>query len=204
MTYQSGLPPWFAMATPLANTNYSLMEPLALNPRLVKQPAAQRTARERQVRPGPQARRASQQQVHAKLVQAVQEQPRDQQGRFAEKGKWFSRLFDPTPRPPTRLKPLRQAMQKHPITVPPRARARKNRRKKPVPERGFFGKVFALFNGDYAKWRMKNLREQARLRAQIDGYYVPKKRVRQRRKLHSTKPARPPRKRGIVRRILGL
>src|SRR5437763_10248037 len=102
MTYQSGLRPWFAMAAPPpANSKYTPMEPLAPNPLLAKQSAAQRTTRKQQARPGPQARRATKQQVHTRLVQVAQEQPRDQQGRFAEKGRWFSRLFDPTPRPPT-------------------------------------------------------------------------------------------------------
>ena len=183
MTYQPGQsspPPWFA--TPHVNPNYPPMEPLALNPRLAKQQAAQRPARKRQVRPGPQARRASQQQVHVKLVQAAQEQPRDQQGRFAEKGRWFSRFFDPTPKPPTRLKPLKQARQKHPLTAPPGARAKKNRRKKPVPERGFFGRVFALFNGDYARWKRTDLRQQARLRMQIEGYAPLAKRRRRKKR----------------------
>jgi len=168
-------------------------------------PSAQHTPRTRQTRPGPQARRATKRETHAKLAQAAQEQPRDSVGRFAEKGNLFTRFFDPTPRAPTRLKPLKHKQtdqQKHPISAPPRARISKSKRKKPVPERGVFGRVVAFFNGDYSRWRMRNLREQARLRAQIDGYYVPKKRIRRRRKPRAT--ASQPRKRGIIRRLLGL
>jgi len=185
MTYQPGqsnLPPWFA--TPHVNPKYPPMEPLAPNPRLAKQAAArQRTTRKQQARPGPQTRRASEQHVHARLVHAAQEQPRDQQARIAEKDRWFSRLFDPTPRPPTHLKPLKPTRQKRPLTTPPRARTSKRRRKKPVPERGFFGRVFALFNGDYARWKRADLRQQARLRMQIEGYAPPPKR-RRRKKRH--------------------
>ncbi|MFL5587651.1 MAG: hypothetical protein ACJ8DI_08350 [Ktedonobacteraceae bacterium] len=182
---QSSLPPWFA--TPHVNPKYPPMEPLAPNPRLAKQPAAQqRTTKKQQARPESQTRRASMQQVHARLVQVAQEQPRDQRGRFAEKGRWFSWLIDPTPRPPTHLKPLKPTRQKRPLTAPPRARTSKRRRKKPVPERGFFGRVFALFNGDYARWKRANLRQQARLRMQIDGYAPPPKR-RRRKKSHQAR-----------------
>ena len=197
---QSHLPPWFMPAAPTAHTNLPPMEPLQ------PKPAAPPTSRKRQARPGPQARRAVKRETHAKLVQAAQEQPRDSIGRFAEKGNVFTRFFDPTPRAPTRLKPLKHRpadQQKRPITASPRARTSKRKQKKPVPDRTFFGKVVALFNGDYTRWRMRNLREQARLRAQIDGYYVPKKRIR-RRKRRATQPAQPARKRGILRRILGL
>jgi len=213
MTYRPGqtsTPPWLTPAAPVTRTSLPPMEPLQPKPMEPLQPkattpAAQRTPRKRQARPGPQARRATKREIHAKLVQAAQEQPRDSVGRFAEKGNMFTRFFDPTPRAPTRLKPLkhRQAdQQRHPVSSPPRARVSKQKRKKPVPERNFFGKVFALFNGDYTRWRMRNLREQARLRAQIDGYSVPKKRIRRRRKPRAATP--PPRKRGIVRRLLGL
>lgn len=204
MTYRAGqpnFPPWFMTAAPTAHTSLPPMEPLQPKPTT---PATQHTTRKPQ--PGPQARRTAKRETHAKLVQAAQEQPRDSIGRFTEKGNLFTRLFDPTPRTPTRLKPLKHKQadqQKHPITAPPRARASKRKHKKPVPERSFFGKIVALFNGDHSRWRMRNLREQARLRAQIDGYYVPKKRIR-RRKRQPTKPTQPTRKRGIVRDILGL
>ncbi len=213
MTYQQGqstLPPWFAMAAPPVNTNLPPMEPLAPNPLLAKQPTAQQTPRKRQARPGPQARRATKREIHAKLVQAAQEQPRDSVGRFAEKGNFLTRFFDPTPQAPTHLKhlPAKQAsQQRHPNTAPPRARISKRKHKKPVPERSFMGKIVALFNGDYTRWRMRNLREQARLRAQIDGYHTPpKKRMRRRRKSTAARyaPTRLARKkRGLMRRILG-
>lgn len=201
---QSHLPPWFMAAAPATHTNLPPLEPLAPNPQLTQ--PSQPTQRKRQARPGPQARRATKRETHAKLVQAAQEQPRDTIGRFAEKGNPFTRFFDPTPRGPTRLKPLKHRpadQQKRPATTAPRARTSKRKHKKPVPERSFFGKIVAFCNGDYSRWRMRNLREQARLRAQIDGYYVPKKRIR-RRKRRATQPTQPTRKRGLVRRILGL
>ena len=205
MTYRSNLPPWFAMATPPVNTGLPPLETLAPNPRLAQQPAAQRMPRKRPARPGPQARRAAKRETHAKLVQATQEQPRDSIGQFAEKGKWLTRFFDSTPRPPTRLKPLKRAGEKkHPVTAPPRARVTKRKRKKPVPERSMFGRIVALFNGDYARWRRADLRQRARWRMQAEGHYAPpKKRTRRRGKPNAT-PAQPPRRRGIVRRILGL
>jgi hypothetical protein len=179
------------------------MEPLQPKPTTKASP---HTPRKRQPRPGPQARRTVKRETHAKLIQAAQEQPRDSIGRFAEKGNLFTRFFDPTPRAPTHLKPLKHRpadQQKRPTTAPPRARTSKRKHKKPVPERSFFGKIVALCNGDYTRWRMRNLREQARLRAQIDGYSVPKKRIR-RRKRRATPPTQPARKRGILRRFLGL
>lgn len=208
MTYQSNLPPWSTMAAPPPANKYPPMEPLAPNPLLAKQPATQPTPRKRQARPGPQARRASKRETHAKLVQAAQEQPRDSVGRFAEKGNFLTRFFDPTLHAPTHLKhlPAKQtSQQKHPNTAPPRARASKRKHKKPVPERGALGRIFAFFNGDYTRWRIRNLREQARLRAQIDGYYPPpKKRTHRRRKSIAASPTHPARKkRGLVQRILG-
>lgn len=216
MTYQPGRSstlPWLTTAASHTHTSLPTMEPLQPKPMEPLQPktttpATQRTTRKRQARPGPQARRASKRETHAKLVQSAQEQPRDSIGRFAEKGSFLTRLFDPTPHAPTRLKqlPSRQAgEQKHPITAPPRARISKRRRKKPVPERGVLGRIIALFNGDYAKWRRNDLRQRAKWRMQAEGHYVPppKKRTRRRRK-NRPAPAQPLRKRGIVRRLLGL
>jgi hypothetical protein len=214
MTYQPGRPstlPWLTTAAPAGRTSLPAMEPLLpkmepLQPKTTP-PAAQRPTRKRQARPGPQARRVAKRETHAKLVQAAQEQPRDSIGRFAEKGGLLTRFFNPTPHAPTRLKqlPPRQAgQQRHPISAPPRARASKKRRKKPVPERGVMGRILALFNGDYARWRRNDLRQRARWRMQAEGHYVPpRKRTRRRRKAQ-TAPAQPPRKRGTIRRLLGL
>src|SRR6266702_609676 len=138
MTYragQSNLPPWFMTAAPATRTGLPPMEPLQPKPMKPLQPkattpSAQRTPRTRQTRPSPQARRATKRETHAKLVQAAQEQPRDSVGRFAEKGNLFTRFFDPTPRAPTRLKPLKHKQtdqQKHPISAPPRARISKSK-----------------------------------------------------------------------------
>jgi hypothetical protein len=215
MTHRPGQPstlPWLTTAAPAAHAHLPAMEPLLpkmepLQPKITP-PATQRSTRKRQARPGPQARRAAKRETHTKLVLATQEQPRDSIGRFAEKkGSFLTRFFDPTPHAPTHLKqlPPRQAgQQRHPITAPPRARASQKRRKKPVPERGVMGRILALFNGDYARWRRNDLRQRARWRMQAEGHYVPpRKRTRRRRKAQTT-PALPPRKRGIVRRLLGL
>ena len=201
MTYR---PPWMTTAPSIAHSKIPTMEPLAPNPLLTQQPAQQT----QQTRPGPQAHRALKQGTHAKLVQAAREQPRDSIGRFAEKRGSFTHFFDPTPRGPTSLKrlPAKQAIYQRQPSISPLRRASKRRRKKPVPERSILGKTVALFNGDYAKWRIRNLREQAKLRAQIDGHYPSsRKRARRRRKPAAASPASPTRKkRGLVRRILGL
>ena len=94
----------------------------------------------------PQVRRGAS--VSAKRIQA-ESQPRDQQGRFAKKGNWLTRLFDP-PKPLAKLRKMnkRQASPK----AAPKRRAKK-KHKKPVPERGLLGRIGAVLNGDYARWR---------------------------------------------------
>lgn len=219
---QSGLPPWFPQPSPLAaklppmeplqpNPRYRPalppMEPLQPNPNHRSQATPRAASRQPTSRKGPGHQGPS----RAALQAQARSQPRDDEGRFAEKGGWFKNRWnawlDPTPRPPTRLKkrPAWAAEQRSfseiRTTAPARRKAKK--RKKPVPERGFIGRAVSLFNGDYTRWRMANLRQQARLRAQAEGYYVPpKKRVR-RRKPRPTMPAQRSRKRGIVRRLLG-
>jgi hypothetical protein len=213
---QRGLPPWFPQQTPppanlppmeplQPNPRYRPqlppMEPLQPNPRYRPQPASQAAKRQPPSRKGPGHKGPGK----AALQAQAYSQPRDDEGRFAEKGGWFKNRWnawlDPTPRPPTRLnkkRPARAVDQRSFSEVRTAAPMRKKakRRKKPVPQRGFVGRVVALFNGDYSRWRMANLRQQARLRMQAEGYYAPKKRAR-RRKPRPAQP--PPRRRGLSR-----
>ena len=121
MTQRSGLPPWFYGSRARPPADLPEMEPL--RPKLpepkTRKPQArpkQKTSTKRattaratsgqpRIRRGPSLR--------AKRIQA-QSQPRDQQGRFAEKGNWLTRLLDPTPRPPTRLKKINKLVPNGP------------------------------------------------------------------------------------------
>jgi hypothetical protein len=134
------------------------------------------------------------------------EQNRDQEGKFAENGwgRWWNGLFDPTPRPPTRLKKpaptaARSFTETRAVTPPGAKRRPAKKRKKPVPERSFFGKLAALYNGDYAKWKMQQHRQLARYAAQAQGFDPPRRRRRRRRKPAVARPA--PRKPGLLRRL---
>ena len=204
MTEQLGIFPWYRNDQP--PQDLPEMEPLQPNPNYRPQPAP--TVKRRQ--PTTHEGRAYKGPSKAALRAQSRSQPRDEEGRFAEKGGWFKQRWnawlEPTPRPPTRLKrPVRteaRSFREIRTAAPPRKKTKK--RKKSVPERSMLGRVIAFFNGDYAKWRMSDLRQRARLRAQIDGYGLPKKRKRRRRKTRSSAHVRPPRRGGFLRRILSL
>jgi len=200
---QRGLPPWFPTHQAPLPANLPPMEPLQPNPNYLPQPASTAKKRQPAQHKGPGHKGPSK----AALQAQARSQPRDDEGRFAEKGGWFKNRWnawlDPTPRPPTRLnrkRPTRTGEQRSFSEVrtaaPARRKAKKH--KKPVPQRGLVGRVVSLFNGDYSRWRMSNLRTQARLRMQAEGYSAPKKRVRRRRK---TRAAAPPPRRGMLRRF---
>lgn len=172
----AGLPPWYRGYQAPGSTSTPRLPPTKeLRPaptgkrRLQQKRATKRTATTNRphVRRGPP--------VKARRAQA-QSQPRDTQGRFVEKGNLLTRLFEPTPRLPTRLKKVKKQA---PNVSPPHAQAK---RKKPVPERNFLGHGGAIFNGNYARWRQRSARQQAALQSRMNGYDLPKKRVRRRRK----------------------
>jgi hypothetical protein len=135
------------------------------------------------------------------------EQSRDEAGKFAENawGRFWNGLFDPTPKPPTRLKkpaqPAARSFTEMRAVTPPGAKRRPaKKRKKPVPERSFFGKLAALYNGDYARWKMQQHRKLARYAAIAQGFDpTPRRRRRRRLKPAAARPVS--RKPGLLRRL---
>ena len=126
----------------------------------------------------------------------TQQQPRDNEGKFAEKGGWFKGAWlDPTPKAPTKLKkrpaPLAQRSFSETRRIGP---FRKKRRKKPVPQRSFLGKIGAVLNGDYAKWKQRQNQKNAHIALPAQGI-KPSRRWRRR------KPAHPTRRQGLFNRL---
>jgi hypothetical protein len=134
-------------------------------------------------------------------------QNRDEAGKFAENawGSFWNGLFDPTPKPLTKLKKPRATQARsfsETRTIPPPGRTTHwpaKKRKKPVPERSFFGKIAALYNGDYARWKMQQHRQLARYAAQAQGFDPPRRRRHRRRKAAAARPA--PRRPGLFQRL---
>ncbi len=180
------------------------MEPLQPNPNYNPNPKPQRKLKRKKrttARPTTPAATSRQRPAvpnaaRQKAAQAARDQPRDQEGRFAQQwGTWWNGLFDPTPRPPTRLKRQRPRMEARSFSedrslpaAAPRRRGKK--RKKPIPQRSIFGKVAALFNGDYGKWKKQQNRKNARMALRAQDLKPPRSRRRRRKR----KPTPPPRR----------
>lgn len=168
----------------------------AKQPTTVKRPATKVAARSTEAT-GPrragkgQARQVTQPvnqpplRSRASLVRAASTQPRDAKGRFAsvgaKVGKWVDGLMNPqkvlTKAPPkvkraTAYETVSTARSRE--VAPLSKRAKKQQKKKPVAERGFLGKIWALFNGDAVREQRATNAANTRARRKAWGI-VPKK-----------------------------
>lgn len=93
----------------------------------------------------------------AKRRKIVADQPRENNGKFAQKSFNFDQFFRSffIARPPKNLRYVQR--EKASIF------SRKRRRKKSVMERGFLGRLWAIFNGDYSRYRRRQARKNSKI-----------------------------------------